>query len=150
IPDTELAAGKGFLIGSFPLSIETSDQVAGAVGNAKLLGLGNTYVQQYRERLNAVTAAQVRAAQARALHRDHLTIVVVGEAEALYDRLKTIAPVKLLDVDGKPLDPAALHPAASALSFDPSQVVARRDSFLFIVQGRNFGTQISDVRKSSD
>ncbi|HEU5467395.1 MAG TPA: pitrilysin family protein, partial [Gemmatimonadales bacterium] len=83
IPENELAAAKGFLVGSFPLTIETSDQVAGAVGNARLLGLGNHYVQTYREHLNAITSAQAEAAAAKALKRDHLTIVVVGDAQAL-------------------------------------------------------------------
>jgi len=150
IADTELAAGKGFLVGSFPLTIETSDQVATAVGNAKLLGLGNTYVQHYRERLNTITAAQARTAAVRALRRDHLTIVVVGDAQALYDRLKGIAPVRLMDVDGKPITASDLNPTASALTIDAAQIVARRDSFVFMVQGRAFGTQISEVRKAGD
>src|SRR5579859_1163332 len=150
IPENELAAAKGFLVGSFPLTIETSDQVAGAVGNAKLLGLGNHYVQTYREHLNAITSAQAEAAAAKALKRDHLTIVVVGDAQALYDKLKVIAPVKLLDVDGHPMAPSDLNPTAGALAVDPSQIVARRDSFLFMVQGREFGTQVAEVRKTAD
>lgn len=150
ISANELAAAKGFLVGSFPLTIETSDQVAGAVGNAKLLGLGNHYVQTYREHLNAITAAQAEAAAAKALKRDHLTIVVVGDAQALYDKLKVIAPVRLLDVDGKPLTASDLNPTAGALAVDPSQIVARRDSFLFMVQGHEFGTQIAEVRKTAD
>ncbi|HEX4632415.1 MAG TPA: insulinase family protein [Gemmatimonadales bacterium] len=150
IPDSELAAGKGFLVGSFPLTIETSDQVAGAVSNAKLLGLGNNYVQTYRERLNAITSAQARAAASKALKRDHLTIVVVGDAQVLYDKLKLLAPVRLLDVDGKPITESDLNPRAGTLPIDPSQIVARRDSFVFMVQGRAFGTQISEIRKSGD
>lgn len=150
IPENELAAAKGFLVGSFPLTIETSDQVAGAVGNARLLGLGNHYVQTYREHLNAITSAQAEAAAAKALKRDHLTIVVVGDAQALYDKLKVIAPVKLLDVDGHPMAPSDLNPTAGALAVDPSQIVARRDSFLFMVQGREFGTQVAEVRKTAD
>lgn len=150
IPENELAAAKGFLVGSFPLTIETSDQVAGAVGNARLLGLGNHYVQTYREHLNAITSAQAEAAAAKALKRDHLTIVVVGDAQALYDKLKVIAPVKLLDVDGHPMVPSDLNPTAGALAVDPSQIVARRDSFLFMVQGREFGTQVAEVRKTAD
>ncbi|HKR56511.1 MAG TPA: insulinase family protein [Gemmatimonadales bacterium] len=150
IPENELAAAKGFLVGSFPLTIETSDQVAGAVGNAKLLGLGNRYVQTYREHLNAITSAQAEAAAAKALKRDHLTVVVVGDAQALYDKLKVIGPVKLLDVDGHPMAPSDLNPTAGALPVDPSQIVARRDSFLFMVQGRAFGTQVAEVRKTAD
>ena len=150
IPAEELAAAKGFLVGSFPLTIETSDQVAGAVANAKLMGLGNTYVQHYREHLNQVTAAEARTAAARALKRGNLTIVVVGDAGALYDKLTGIAPVQLMDVDGKRMSPADLHPSAAALPVDPSQIVARRDSFLFLVRGQPYGVQISEIRKSAD
>src|SRR5690242_15282668 len=150
IPENELAAAKGFLVGSFPLTIETSDQVAGAVGNAKLLGLGNHYVQTYREHLNAITSAQAEAAAAKALKRDHLTIVVVGDAQALYDKLKVIAPVQLLDVDGKPLAASDLNPTAGALAIDPSQIVAHRDSFVVFVQRQPLGSQVSEVRRAAD
>jgi len=150
VPAAELTAAKGFLVGSFPLTIETSDQVADAVANARLMGLGDTYVQRYREHLNAVTAPEALRAAARAVKRGDLTIVVVGDAEALYDKLKTIAPVELLDVDGKPVSPAELHPTAGVLPIDPSQIVARRDSFVFLVQGRPFGVQISEIRTAGD
>src|SRR5207244_2099508 len=53
IPDSELAAVKGFLVGSFPLTIETPSQIASHVANAKLLGLGDDYLRLYRERLSA-------------------------------------------------------------------------------------------------
>src|SRR5213079_585073 len=70
IPDSELTAGKGFLVGSFPLTIATQ------VANVKLLGLGEDYLRVYRERLSAVTAVQARAAAARLYKRDALSIVV--------------------------------------------------------------------------
>ncbi|MEK7667613.1 MAG: pitrilysin family protein, partial [Gemmatimonadota bacterium] len=49
--DSEIAAAKNFLAGSFPLTIQTAQQVAGAVANARLLGLPDDYVIRYRERL---------------------------------------------------------------------------------------------------
>jgi len=101
VPDSELAGSKGFLVGSFPLVIETPSQIASQLANARLLGLPADYLQRYRERLNAVTAAQARAAAQRVIKRQALTIVVVGDAEALYDKLSAIAPVRLVDVDGK-------------------------------------------------
>src|SRR2546422_4128708 len=61
---------KGFLVGSFPLTIETPSQIASQVANAKLLGLGDDYLRLYRERLSAVTALQARAAAARLYRRD--------------------------------------------------------------------------------
>src|SRR5204862_6478256 len=60
IPDSELAATKGFLVGTFPLTIETPSQIASQVANVKLLGLGDEYLRLYRDRLAAVTALQAR------------------------------------------------------------------------------------------
>src|SRR3989441_8881004 len=102
IPDSELAATKGFLVGTFPLTIETPSQIASQVANVKLLGLGDEYLRLYRDRLGAVTALQARAAAARLYRRGALTIVVVGDGAKLYDRLRPIAPIRLVDVDGKP------------------------------------------------
>src|SRR5207237_6968795 len=100
IPDSELTAAKGFLVGSFPLTIETPSQIATQVANAKLLGLGDDYLRLYRERLSAVTGLQARAAAARLFRRSALTIVVVGDCARLYDRLKVIGLVLVVDVDG--------------------------------------------------
>src|SRR5205823_4840755 len=67
IPDSELTAAKGFLVGSFPLTIETPRQIAQVVSTARLLGLGTDYVQRYRERLAAVSPARARAAAQRTI-----------------------------------------------------------------------------------
>src|SRR2546428_8098716 len=129
IPDSELNAAKGFLVGSFPLTIETPRQIAQVVSTARLLGLGADYLQRYRERLARVSAARAPAAAQRAIHRDAFTVVVVGDAKALYDKLKAIAPVRLADIESKPMDPAELNPKGGSGAFDRSQIVARSDSF---------------------
>src|SRR5207247_2159665 len=106
ISDSELTAAKGFLVGSFPLTIETPSQIAAQVANAKLLGLGDDYLRLYRERLAAVTPAAARAAAARLYRRGALTIVVVGDATQRYDRRKAIAPVRL-EPEARPGDDPA-------------------------------------------
>jgi zinc protease len=150
IPDSELTAAKGFLVGSFPLTIETPSQIAGQVANAKLLGLGDDYLRLYRERLSAVTALQARAAAARLLRRNALTIVVVGDGAKLYDRLKTIGAVRLVDVDANPLTPASLNPAAAPVALDPAQFAAHSDSARVLVQGNPVGFTVSEVRRPGD
>ena len=145
VPDSELAAAKGFLVGSFPLTIETPRQVAQVVTTARLLGLGPDYLQRYRDRLAGVSAARAQAAAQRVYRRNALTIVVVGDAKELYDKLKTIAPVRLVDIDGRPMNPADLNPTGGPVSFDKSQLVARSDSFQALVQGNPFGGQAAQV-----
>jgi len=150
IPDSELVASKGFLVGSFPLTIETASQIAGQVANAKLLGLGDDYLRLYRERLSAVTALQARSAAARLFRRGALTIVVVGDGAKLYDRLLRIAPVRIVDVDGKALTPADLNPTASAVTLDPAQFAAHSDSSRVLVQGNVVGFTVSETRRPGD
>ena len=150
IPDSELVAAKGFLVGSFPLTIETPRQIAQVVSTARLLGLGPDYVQRYRDRLSRVSAARARAGAQRVIHRDALTIVVVGDAKALYEKLKAIAPVRLVDLEGKAMDPAELNPKGGPVTFDRSQIVARSDSFQALVQGNIFGAQTAKVEVLGD
>ena len=150
MPDSELAAAKGFLVGSFPLTIETPRQIAHVVTTARLLGLGPDYLRRYRERLAGVSAVRARAAARRTYRRDALTIVVVGDAKTIYDKLKAIAPVRLVDIDGHPMNPADLNPTGGPVAFDRSQVVARTDSFQALLQGNPFGTQVTTVQVAGD
>lgn len=150
IPDSELGNAKGFLVGSFPLSIETPRQIAAQVSTVKLLGLGTAYLSRYRERLNAVTPERARAAAARTYRRHALTIVVVGDAAKLSDQLGAIAPVRLVDIDGKPLAAPDLIPAAGPLALDRAQIAARTDSFRVTFQGNPIGAVVATVRQTPD
>lgn len=139
IPSAELEAAKGALVGSHPLSIETADQVAGAVANARLLGLPNDYVQTYRVRLGAVTAADAQAAARGVIRPDAAVIVVVGDGQKIYEKIKDLAPTTIQDPEGKPVSVDDLVPKPTALDLDLSRLVARRDSFAILLQGNSLG-----------
>ncbi len=151
VADSELVAAKGYLVGSFPLSIETPQQVAGQVSTVKLLGLPDNYLRTYRDRLAAVTAADVMAAARRVIRPDSAVIVVVGDGGAIYENLTKIAPVRIVDTEGRPLAPDDLAPKVSGpLAFDRAQLVSRRDSFRLMVQGNPFGYMTADLAISPD
>jgi zinc protease len=149
VADSELASAKGFLVGVFPLSIETPQQVAAQVANVRLLGLGADYLSMYRQRIQAVTPAAVQSAAKAFLRPDSSWIVVVGDGGALYDKLAAIAPVRIIDADGKPLTPADLQPKAAAVAWDESQIVARRDSFRLSLGGQALGYWIRSLGPTS-
>lgn len=151
VADSELVAAKGYLVGSFPLSIETPQQVAGQVSTVKLLGLPDDYLRTYRNRLAAVTAADVMGASRRVIRPDSAVIVVVGDGTAIYQKLTATAPVRIVDTDGKPLAPEDLAPkTAGPVAFDRAQLVSRRDSFQVSVQGNPFGYMTADLAVSAD
>jgi zinc protease len=148
--DSELTDAKGYLVGSFPLTIETPQQVAGQVASTKLLGLGDDYLHTYRERLAAVNAEAAMAAAQAVIHPDSAVVVVVGDGQAVYDGLAAIAPVTILDTDGNLLTAEDLTPEVVAIEFDRAHLVARRDSFQIAFQGNPIGHQTSEVVVEDD
>ena len=150
VPTAELEAAKGSLTGSFPLAIESADQVANQVANARLYGLGPDYVQTYRVRIGAVTAAQVQATARATIRPDAAAIVVVGDGAKIYEILKGIAPISIVDPEGNPLTPADLSPKVAALDLDLSALVPRRDSFSISLQGNAIGWQRGLLDKTAE
>ncbi len=151
IPDSEMTAAKGYLVGSYPLDIQTPQQIASQVASAILLDRGIDFVRTYGQRVDAVTSTQAMAAARRVLRPDSAVVVVVGDGQALYDKLRAIAPVTLIDVEGKPLAAEDLTPKATALALNLDQVVSRRDSFAMMVQGNAMGSVVTEtVRDGND
>jgi zinc protease len=107
-PD-EMASAVSYLVGSFPLTIETAGQIAGQIARARLIGRPLEHITEYRERIAQVTPADVTRAARRHVDPDRAVIVVVGDAAELLPRLEPIAPVVLYDVEGARLDPATLR-----------------------------------------
>ncbi len=147
LPAEEFERQKQTLVGRFPLQVETADAVAAQVAQARLLGLATDYVQTYRQRLAAVTAAQAQAAARMGMRADAALVVVVGDAPKLVDKLRAIAPVSLVDVDGKPLALEDLGTKAIALGIDPARLVPASDSFAVLFQGNAVGYQVASLER---
>jgi zinc protease len=150
LPDIELDAAKGYLVGRFPRLIETPQQVAEQVRIVRLLGLGDDYMSAYRDRLGAISSLDIIDVAQRLVLVDSAAIVVVGDGPSIYEKLAAIAPVRIVDTDGNPLTPADLDPDIAPLEVDPSRVVARRDSFQITLQGNPIGTQVTELSSAGD
>jgi zinc protease len=73
----ELELAKAYLIGSYPLRVDTSSKVASLVITLEEAGLGLDYPERYRERIARVTAADVRRVAAVYLDPDTFSTVMV-------------------------------------------------------------------------
>jgi zinc protease len=71
----ELELAKAYLIGSYPLRVDTSSKVAGLLISLEETGLGLDYPERYRKRIARVTAADVR--RVAALYLDPATFSTV-------------------------------------------------------------------------
>ena len=105
---------------AFPLRNETLGAQAAQWLTAASLGLGNDYADRYPERVQAVTAEDVRGVAQRYFDPDHAEVVVVGAAAALRPGLEKLGAVEVVSIQ----DPAAPVVAAPALRMDEPDSVA--------------------------
>jgi zinc protease len=86
--EQEVEDAKKYLLGSLPFLLTTNQSVAGLLVAAERYQLGLNYLDQYREKVAAVTVADVQRVAKKHLDPKKLTISVVGP----------------LGTDGKPLE----------------------------------------------
>ncbi|HEX2191328.1 MAG TPA: insulinase family protein, partial [Longimicrobiaceae bacterium] len=140
VPQAELDAAKSFLTGSFPLRFETPAATASQLAQTRLLGLPAESLQQFPQRVAAVTAEDVQRVAQKYLHPDRATIVVVGDATQVLKPLEAVGPVALFDVEGRPLERSAIEVRASTESFDASSLQPAKLAYTVSVQGNPMGT----------
>ena len=83
----ELADAQAYLAGSFPLTIETPDQIATQVLNVLFYDLPVSEIGTFRERVLAVTAEDIQRVARQYVRPDRLSIVLVGNARAFASQL---------------------------------------------------------------
>lgn len=83
VPNDELTRVKNFLSGLFLLRLETQAGVAQQLITLKLMGLPNSYLEQYTTRVRAVTPEQVRTVANRYINPESANVVVVGDAATI-------------------------------------------------------------------
>ncbi|MDE2774155.1 MAG: pitrilysin family protein [Gemmatimonadota bacterium] len=118
VPAEELNVTRSFMIGSFPLRIETPQQIAGQVASNRLLGLPDDALETYRDRVAALDASDIRRVATDHLLPERMVLVVVGDGTQLKSELERFGPVRVIDMDGEPLALAALFLESWGERFD--------------------------------
>lgn len=83
VPDQELTRARNFISGIFLLHLETQDGLASQLITLKLMGLPNSYLEQYNARVRAVTAQQIQEVARKYMAPDQAAVVVVGDASKI-------------------------------------------------------------------
>lgn len=80
--EAELRASKRNVTGGFPLRIASNGDLADYLAMIGFYGLPLDYLDRFNERIEAVTAAQIRDAFRRRIHPERMVTVIVGGPEA--------------------------------------------------------------------
>lgn len=78
VTDEELADAKAYLIGSFPLRLDTTAKLADVLGQVEFYGLGLNYFTDYPALIERVTKEDVLRVAKQYLHPDRYALVLVG------------------------------------------------------------------------
>ncbi|MEZ5498187.1 MAG: pitrilysin family protein [Steroidobacteraceae bacterium] len=99
-------SARAYVLGQYPLRLETAGHWAGALAELDLYGLGTEYIEGYGAALNAVTTEDARRVIERAFPTpDHLQLVLIGDASRIREGIAKYGPVTEM-----PLAATEFHP----------------------------------------
>jgi zinc protease len=143
----ELQDAKNYLTGVFPIRAETQEGLTNLIVSQQLYDLPDDYLQTYREKVNAVTLADIQRVAKTYLMPDKIAMVVVGDAEEILKQVKPYSTrIDAFDTEGKPVDIANYGKAAAA----PSVNVTGKWNLTLEVQGQKLPVSLDlkqDVEK---
>lgn len=99
LSETALNSGKNYMLGQYPTNYETAAQWAATLAELEFYGLPRVEIDDYADRLRAVTAEQAQQVVDRVLpHPDDLLMVLIGNAALLRNQVAKYGPVTELSL----------------------------------------------------
>ncbi|MET0163595.1 MAG: pitrilysin family protein, partial [Vicinamibacterales bacterium] len=90
VAERELSDAQAYLAGSFPLTIETPNDIATQVLNVVFYELPVEEIGTFRERVQAVTPDDIQRVAKQYVRPDRLSIVLVGDASSFVPQLRKV------------------------------------------------------------
>ena len=101
VGDDELADARNYMTGVFSLGVATQDGMIGQLSTVYLNRLPEDYLETYRERIRALSSADVLAAARRHFDSPNAQIVIVGDREQVGEQAALFGEMKQYDAQGK-------------------------------------------------
>ncbi len=96
VTDAEMNSAKKYLIGSFPLKLDTQNSIVQFLLQVQLYGLGLDYIDKYPSYIQAVTKDDVQKVARQYLHPDSYILVAVAN--------QSVAKIKVASNDPAPVN----------------------------------------------
>jgi zinc protease len=104
VPSTELADAQNYLTGLFSMGLATQEGLLSQFSTVELHELPEDYLETYRDKVRAVTSADLLATARRYFDSANLQIVVVGDRAQIEEQAALFGEVEVYDNQGKRLD----------------------------------------------
>lgn len=130
VGQNELGGAQDYLSGSFPLTIETPNEIATEILNVLFYELPLTEIGTFRERVISVTPDDIQRVARAYVKPDRLSIVLVGNARLFVQQLSQLgfSGIEVIPIDELDLMSATLRrepPRRASLVLDPQAPVTR-------------------------
>jgi zinc protease len=103
VPDAELADAQNYLSGVFSMGLATQDGLLSQVGVVALNDLPDDYLETYRDKVRALTPADLQAAAQRYFDSANMQIVVVGDRTKIETQAALFGDLEIYDSQGNKL-----------------------------------------------
>jgi len=92
VTEEELQSAKNYILGQFPPTIETSQQLAGLMADLEFYGLDDHEINDLTTKINAMTLADAQRIVKQYYPRENLVFVLIGKASEIGEAVKKYAP----------------------------------------------------------
>ncbi len=92
VSEEDLQSAKNYILGQFPPTIETSQQLAGLMANLEFYSLDDREINEMVSKINAMTVADAQRIIKEYYPSDNLVFVLIGKASEIGDGVKKYAP----------------------------------------------------------
>jgi len=103
VPESELGDAQNYLTGVFSLGLATQEGLLSQFSNVELNELPADYLETYRDKIRAVTPAELMAAARKYCDSANLQIVVVGDRAQIEDQAALFGALEIVDNQGNKL-----------------------------------------------
>jgi zinc protease len=88
VSEKEISDAKAYLTGIFPIRLETQEGLTDQLVQIKMLNLPDDYLQNYRDRVQAVTVEEIQRVAAKYVNPDEAALIVVGDGASVTKQIK--------------------------------------------------------------
>lgn len=102
VSDKEIKDAKSYLTGVFPIRLETQEGLTDQLVQIKMLNLPDNYLEHYRDRVQAVTVADIQRVATKYIKPDEAAVIIVGDGANVLEQIKPyVGDVEVYSTSGK-------------------------------------------------
>lgn len=102
VSEKEINDAKSYLTGVFPIRLETQEGLTDQLVQMKMLNLPADYLQHYRDRVQAVTIAEIQRVAEKYIKPDEAAVIIVGDGTAVLDQIRPYCQdIEIYSTSGK-------------------------------------------------